>query len=120
MNPKSREEIERIKRTSPDKILSEFYRSTLSKDAQRVYTSVWFKAAFADVRVRSVTDEKLSVNSRVPIERIPAAQTELEAAGLMRITRYRFNAVYEILDTNAVASDPATDAALWQRYTNTL
>jgi hypothetical protein len=108
---------EEIKRITPEEILSEYHRALLSPDATKIYAAIWYKMRFNNTTIEYFADEKLSIKARVPLNRIPAARSELSAAGLLEMTPYHEGVQYRFLEECDDEGD--LDSLLWQRYTQT-
>jgi hypothetical protein len=79
-----------------EEILSEFHIEMLSLNAVKMYVAIWNYMASRNVTCVSMDDAEASRRSRVLLQHITAAQSELASANLMllipgeRQTRYTF------------------------------
>ena len=84
--------------------LSEFHLEMLSPNAAKLYQAIWLRMSSRNATTIMLDDAEASRRSRVLMQHIPAAQSELAKAGLfimvpgINMTRYEF------------VSDPETEA----------
>lgn len=79
-----------------DELLSPWHREILSTEAQKLYCAVWGVMKDRNAQSTWMDDAQASRRSRVLIQYIPGAQSELVRAGLMHLkpgenqTKYEF------------------------------
>jgi hypothetical protein len=81
---------------SVDELLSPWHKEILSTNAQKLYCAVWSVMKDRNAQSTWMDDAQASRRSRVLIQHIPGAQSELVRAGLMHLepgenqTKYEF------------------------------
>jgi hypothetical protein len=87
-----------------ENLLSEFHREVLSPAAQRVYMHIWLRMRHRNTGTLFLSDEQLSIRTRILLKHIPAAQAELVRAGLLHLTPCANDTKYEfVVDEDAEA-----------------
>jgi hypothetical protein len=81
---------------SVDELLSPWHKEILSTNAQKLYCAVWSVMKDRNTQSTWMDDAQASRRSRVLIQHIPGAQSELVRSGLMHLepgenqTKYEF------------------------------
>jgi hypothetical protein len=90
-------------------ILGEFYCAVLSQPAQKLYCAIWHMMATKQATELWLPDAEASTRSRVLIQHIPAAQSELANGGLMLlvpgVTQVHYRFVEDPSDPDSIGAE---------------
>ena len=103
---------EQLQTVSQEQILPAIYRDTLSGDAIKLYTALWYRAAGRELTVQVISNLEICRRSRLNPQRLEVAQAELSDKGFVQIERLNFDFErYEFLPL------PTEDDSLWHLAT---
>lgn len=88
-----------------EEILSPSHLENLSPAAIRLYAAAWNKMSFRQVTQIWMDDTEASIRSRVPLEVLRSAQSELARSGLLLLISGETKTWYEFIedpDTNKI------------------
>ena len=83
---------------TPEEVLNDWYRSTLSPNAIKLYEAVWLRMASRGATVVSLSNDDASRRARVTLQHLPAAQSELFNAGLLLMDPGTHTTQYTFVD----------------------
>jgi hypothetical protein len=92
-------------------ILPSIIYRTLSKDAQRIFAGVWNRLNNSSVDNIWISNENICRKTRLPLEKLDSALSELSRAGLLEIVPGLVQNRYKILDS--YAPQPTEFEKLW-------